>query len=345
MRWKILAAIFTTFLIIFLYFFFLGSQDFDDTTITQKEVIFTSQGEELSATLFLPKKEFFKTAPIAIFIHGDGPQNKTSNSGYLPLIHHLVDQGIAVFTWDKKGIDKSKGNWLNQSITDRAVEAKDAFDFLVHDKGIAPNRIGYLGFSQGGWVIPKAAILTKPAFSVIIGGAINWMDQGYYYTTKRLEEEGYSEQEIKRKADSIQQADYKLFTDFNDCTIKESEIEKDRFLFIARNLKADSSVDLQNMQGPLLALWGSDDLNVPAGTNAQLYQQYTSNRESDTTTIKVYPRSTHGLLNAKLFNYQLDAQWPEWKKWLFVFQGRKAYSKDALFDISTFILKTNKKTE
>lgn len=171
------------------------------------------------------------------------------------------------------------------------------------------------------------------------------MDQGYYYTTKRLEEEGYSEQEIKRKADSIQQADYKLFTDFNDCTIKESEIEKDRFLFIARNLKADSSVDLQNMQGPLLALWGSDDLNVPAGTNAQLYQQYTSNRESDTTTIKVYPRSTHGLLNAKLFNYQLDAQWPEWKKWLFVFQGRKAYSKDALFDISTFILKTDKKTE
>ncbi|MDR0194198.1 MAG: prolyl oligopeptidase family serine peptidase [Myroides sp.] len=343
MRWKIIAVILVTFTIIFFYFFLLGSQDFDTTDTKQKEVLFHSQGDELSATLFMPKKGILKSTPVAIFIHGDGPQNRTSNSGYLPLIHHLLNQGIAVMTWDKKGIDNSKGNWLKQSISDRAIEAKDAFNYLVEREGVSPDYIGYLGFSQGGWVIPKAAILTRPAFSVIIGGAVNWMDQSAYYTHKRLEAEGYPEKLIDIKVDSIHKADNKLFCDFNDSLIQQSEIEKDRFLFIARNFKADASKDLENMQGPLLALWGEDDLNVPAEINAQLYKEHTSNRKDNISVVKIYPKSTHGLLKSSLFNYQLESQWPQWKEWLFIFHGRKAYTKDALFDISYFILQQNKK--
>lgn len=342
MRWKIIATIFAIFTVILLYFFFLGSQDFDTTNIKQKEITITSQGDALSATIFLPKKAVLKNTPIAIFIHGDGPQNRTSNSGYLPLIHHLLSQGIAVLTWDKKGIENSKGNWLNQSITDRAIEAKDAFNYLVDKEGISPKLIGYLGFSQGGWVIPKAAILTKPAFSVIIGGAVNWMDQGAFYTSQRLASEGYSKELIKHKVDSIRQADYTLFSNYNDSIINTSGIDKDRFLFIARNFRADSSEDLKTMRGPLLALWGEEDLNVPADINAELYKEYTAHRKDPISIIQVYPKSTHGLLKSSLFNYQLESQWPEWKKWLFIFQGRKAYNKDALFQISAFILNSKK---
>lgn len=342
MRWKIIAVIFVTFSIIFFYFFLLGSQDFDTTTTRQKEIVFHSQGDELSATIFLPKKGILLGTPVAIFIHGDGPQNRTSNSSYLPLIHHLINQGIAVMTWDKKGVNNSKGNWLNQSISDRAIEARDAFNYLVNKEGIPSAQIGYLGFSQGGWVIPKAAILTKPAFSVIIGGAVNWMTQSAYYTRKKLEIEDCPKELIAQKIDSIQKADYNLFCNFNDKLIQPSELKKDRILFIARNLKADSTKDLQLMQGPLLALWGEDDLNVSAEINAQLYKEYTTNRKNKISIIKVYPKSTHGLLKSSLFNYQLDSQWPKWKKWLFVFQGRKAYTKDALFDISYFILKQKK---
>lgn len=343
MRWKIIAVIIVTFTIIFFYFFLLGSQDFDTTNIKQKEIVITSQGDELSATIFIPKKSNLKNTPIAIFIHGDGPQNRTSDSSYLPLIHHLLSQGIAVLTWDKKGIDNSKGNWLNQSINDRAIEAKDAFNYLITTEGISPNQIGYLGFSQGGWVIPKAAILTKPAFSVIIGGAVNWQDQRDFYNSNRLDQEGYSPEQIKIKVDSIRQAHNTLFSSFNDSIINDSKIEKERFLFIARNFKTDSSKDLQKMQGPLLALWGEDDLNVPADVNSQLYKDYTEGRKNKISIVKVYPKSTHGLLKSSLFNYQIDSQWPEWKKWLFMFQGRKAYSKDALFDISYFILQQDKK--
>lgn len=344
MRWKIIATIVITFIVILLYFFFLGCKDFETTNIKQKKLTFVSQGDEIAATLFLPKKENHKTYPIAIFIHGDGPQDRTSNSGYLPLIHHLIDQGIAVFTWDKKGVNKSTGNWLNQSIEDRTTEAIDAFNYLVNKRGLEASRIGYLGFSQGGWILPKAAILTKPAFSVIISGAVNWMDQSAYYTKQRLESEGYPKSLIQDKVDSIVQADYILLSSFNDSIFTHAKIDKDRFLFIARNFKADSREDLKNMQGPLLAIWGENDLNVPAETNAHLYKEYTTNRKNKISIIKVYPKSTHGLLKSSLFNYQLESQWPVWKKWLFVFQGRKAYTKDALFDISYFIIQQNKKT-
>lgn len=332
---------FLLFLLLFVvigYFFVIGSSDFELDRIQHQDCVFESKGEELSATLFIPEHGISKQTPVVLLIHGDGPQDRTSNKGYLPLINYLVEEGIAVFSWDKKGVGASKGNWLNQSIEDRAIEAKDAFDFLSSNVGFASDKMGYLGFSQAGWVIPKASTLTNPAFSIIIGGAVNWLDQGDYFTKIRLEKEGYSEDLIANKLDSIRKNDSALFSNFTAHTIEQSGIEKDRFLFIARNLKADATEDLLTMKGPLLALWGEEDLNVPAEDNAQKYREITKGRKNYISTIKVYPQSTHGLLKAAYFNYQLTSQWPAWKKGLFICMGRKAYTAEALSDLSDFII-------
>lgn len=296
------------------YFIYRGIEDFDIENISHKDLVFTSQGDELAATLFVPKQGISDRTPVAIFIHGDGDQDRTSNSGYLPLISYLVENGIAVFSWDKKGLGKSEGNWLDQSILDRAIEAKDAFNFLTKEVGFSKHKTGYLGFSQGGWVIPKAAQLTTPAFSVIIGGAINWLDQGAFYTGVRLKKQGIPLDKIKQKVDSTRRADSALFSVYSDSSIAAAGVSKDRFLFIARNFRADATVDIQEMRGPLLALWGQDDLNVPAFENALKYRQITANRQNGESIIKIYESSTHGLLKAQFFNYQLDSQWPEWKK-------------------------------
>ena len=337
MRWKLFFLLLTILVIGALTFLFItGSEDFDKQNLYQKEYTFLSQVDTLSATLYMPQKGLTKQTPIVILIHGDGPQNRTSNSGYLPFIHYLVEQDIAVFTWDKKGVDFSTGNWLEQSIEDRAIEAKDAYNFLLKEVSLSQNNIGYLGFSQAGWVIPKAARLTNPSFSIIIGAAVNWLDQGAYYTSIRLEKEGIPKIKIPAIVDSIQSSDIALFTSITDDNIKRSGLDKDRFLFIARNLYSDASLDLSQMQGPLLALWGEEDLNVPANQNAKLYRKLTHNR-AYSSAIKVYPVSTHGLLKAPYFNYQLESQWPTWVKALFITMGRKAYTEDALIDIVAFI--------
>lgn len=338
MRWKIGTLFILILVVIIGYFFIVGSNDFEIDNMQHHDYVFVSKEEELSATLFIPERGISKQTPVALLIHGDGPQDRTSAKGYLPLINYLVEQGIAVFSWDKKGVGASKGNWLHQSIKDRAIEAKDAFNFLSTQVGFAADKMGYLGFSQAGWVIPKASTLTDPAFSIIIGGAVNWLDQGDYLTKIRLEKEGFSQDLIAKKLDSIRRNDIALFTDFNANDIEQSGIEKDRFLFIARNLESDATQDLLTMKGPLLALWGEDDLNVPAEDNAQKYREIIKGRKNYHSEIKIYPQSTHGLLKAAYFNYQLTSQWPTWKKGLFVGMGRKAYTATVLSDISNFIL-------
>ncbi|WP_100158250.1 alpha/beta hydrolase family protein [Proteus columbae] len=93
-----------------------------DHTSTITPISFSSKKDILSGTLILPNQN--NTKAVAILVHGDGAQDRFSNSGYLPLINSLLDAGIGVYTWDKAGVGESQGNWLLQSMQDRADEAQ-----------------------------------------------------------------------------------------------------------------------------------------------------------------------------------------------------------------------------
>ncbi|WP_198387967.1 hypothetical protein [Burkholderia ubonensis] len=49
------------------------------------------------------------------------------------------------------------------------------------------------------------------------------------------------------------------------------------------------------------------------------------------------PDATHALLRARWFNYQLESDWPAWKKRLFMSLGRRAYEPGALGMIAGWI--------
>ena len=70
---------------------------------------------------------------------------------------------------------------------DRAAEAMAAYLRVRSEPGVDAAKVGFLGYSQAGWVLPIVASRAQPAFTVIIGGAVNWRDQGAYYTRKRLQ--------------------------------------------------------------------------------------------------------------------------------------------------------------
>lgn len=143
-------------------FFTSHLDDFDFDNAVAKELTFTSQGNRLSGTLLLPGNGH--PAAIAVIIHGDGPQDRYSDNGYSPLFNTLLDAGIAVFSWDKAGIGNSQGNWLHQSMDDRAGEAVAALTLLQSLYQNTPVQIGFLGFSQAGWMIPAAAAQSSSSF-------------------------------------------------------------------------------------------------------------------------------------------------------------------------------------
>ncbi|WP_336080683.1 alpha/beta hydrolase family protein [Thalassospira sp. CH_XMU1448-2] len=324
-------------------YFMNGMMDFDLSERSVTEIGFDHGPDHLSGSLILPNQNH--DGPIALIIHGDGPQDRFSGDGYLPLFSALLDQNIGIYSWDKAGIGESTGNWLDQSMNDRATEAVAAFKMITLQRPGNAGKIGFLGFSQAGWVIPKAAQITPDnAFGVIIGGAVSWQDQGAYYTRQRLLAEGKTDREItdaitrRKTRDAVvfaPDADYNSYLE----TVGQdtpAPMSEDRFNFVKRNISADAKDDLARVASPILALFGADDLNVDARTDFETYQTILAGGNAHNQTI-LFADATHGLLRSGLFNYQLASDMPATTQLLFTVMGRDAYAPGVLNRLSTWI--------
>src|SRR5512136_3026400 len=47
--------------------------------------------------------------PVVLFVHGDGPANRTMFGMYLPIMERMLRAGYAVFSWDNPGVGESTG--------------------------------------------------------------------------------------------------------------------------------------------------------------------------------------------------------------------------------------------
>ena len=70
-------------------------------------------------------------------------------------------------SWDKPGVGDSSGDWHNQSMMNRAEEVVSAIQFLKSRDDIDIDKIGLIGWSQAGWVLPLAASMSKDVKYII----------------------------------------------------------------------------------------------------------------------------------------------------------------------------------
>ena len=94
------------------------------------EETFFSHGDYLLAGLMVFPVSDKDRFPCIVMIHGDGPVDRDSNHGYDVFFEEFTKAGWCVMSWDKPGIGKSTGDWLNQSMSDRADEALAAIHYL-----------------------------------------------------------------------------------------------------------------------------------------------------------------------------------------------------------------------
>ncbi|SBS29989.1 Alpha/beta hydrolase family protein [Marinomonas spartinae] len=315
---------------------FSGLKDFDLSDANVTKISFASSNNTLQGSLVLPKN--VTAPPIALIVHGDGAQTRFENSNYLPLVNSLLKDGIGVFSWDKPGVGQSTGAWLQQSMSDRSDEVRAAYNKIHSLPALKNSPIGFLGFSQAGWVLPITDNEMKPAFTVIVGGAVSWRHQGAYYTKRQLEDQGLSPEQVSQKVAANLKNNDETFGNPNTATPgMRPKMNPDRFDFVVRNYNSDASPYLGSMQGPVLALWGADDKNVDPLYNQAIYKQKLHPDQEQVTAI--IKHATHGLLKAQWFNYQLPSEWPLWRKGLFILMGRDAYAPRALDTIGMWINK------
>lgn len=327
--------IISLFIFVFLTLLFLYRlSTFDLTDYPDQRIILINYNQDsLEGTLLYPPN-MDHSPTVVILVHGDGPQDRFSNGGYIPLVRNLLKNGIAVFSWDKPGVGLSQGNWLAQSMRDRANETAFILEILRQQPELKNSKIGFMGFSQAGWVIPHASQLSKPDFTLLLGPAINWREQGFYYTYQKLKLAGWDNLHIESELQH-NRTDYdKTFTQAE--TLKPCQSICNRLDFERRNALIDATEDIAEMASPVMVLIGEDDINVDPFQTVQVWSSALPKQTPH--CIKIVKNSTHSLLNSRWFNYQQTSQWSWWREALFILAGSFAYSPDVLNDITDWVL-------
>jgi dipeptidyl aminopeptidase/acylaminoacyl peptidase len=133
------------------------------------DISFPNGDLRLAGMLILPEGQ--GPFPTAIVIHGSGTSRR-DNPWYLSIAKHLSAHGIAAVLPDKRGSEKSAGDWRGASFHDLAGDTLSAVEYVKAQQDFRHGKIGLIGMSQGGWIAPIAASMSDDiSFVVSMSGA------------------------------------------------------------------------------------------------------------------------------------------------------------------------------
>jgi len=265
-----------------------------------KDVEFVNElaGITLSGTLSLPtgKGPF----PAVILVSGSGPQDRNSDvfghKPFLVLADYLVRNGIAVLRYDDRGIADSKGDFSTATSADFADDAEAAFTYLQKQAGINAKKIGIIGHSEGGMIAPMVAARNKKvAFVVMIAGPAMAIDELMIAQGNAIATASEIDESLINEALTFNGKFYHFLIDQPDLESAKANLDG----FLAENsykqsdgemvpvaelkkqltsaltpwfhyfIKYDPQENLSKLQCPVLAIYGSKDLQVPAKQNIE----------------------------------------------------------------------------
>lgn len=265
-------------------------QDPDDRRYKIETVQFAGgSGATLAGELTMPHVGGpFKAV---VLISGSGPQDRNEalagHKPFLVLSDHLTRAGFAVLRYDDRGFGESTGDYDTADLNDFADDAAGAFRYLATRAEIDINAIGYIGSSEGGYIAPVAAQQTDPAFMVFLAGAARPLlpDVLVTQTTDLLRAEGADPDLIALAAQQYTEGSAILAQDAPLAKIRgdlDDYLKGQGLRRAARNdfldqfatrwgvsyARHDPVAGLRALTNPVLALFGENDLQVSAETEA-----------------------------------------------------------------------------
>lgn len=259
----------------------------NDYRFTETSVEIPTSGGHLTGVLTRPRSGPLQG--LVVMIHGDGPVAATQDGLYSPWFEGAADAGFATLSWSKPGIGGSTGDWLAQSMDDRAEEVGVAIDWAVMQGGLNPDRIVLWGASQAGWVLPKVvAARSDVSGTVSVGTAVNWLRQGRFHLQTGLDRDGATPVERERalaESDRVRElvANDASYADYLTAETASPPMSKERWGFVLRNAGSDAEADLRAAADhdiPWLLLAGDHDRNVDVDETARLYGEILGDRLS-----------------------------------------------------------------
>ncbi len=140
-------------------------------TVEHQDVLIKSGDVSLAATLYLPPG-FSPPYPAVVQLHGSAPTTRRMQWHYYTSI--CLRLGLAVLAYDKRGCGESTGAFPpfsvdgSEKVFDQlAGDAAAAHAWLLKQGQIDAARVGLIGGSQAGWVMPLVADQTEDVRFII----------------------------------------------------------------------------------------------------------------------------------------------------------------------------------
>jgi hypothetical protein len=273
-----------------------------------------SAGLTLAGTLTRPEGE--GPHPAVVLLSGSGPQNRNSEVANHKLFHvladHLTRQGLAVLRYDERGVGESEGTFDDATSEDFADDAAAAVRFLHEHTAIDANEVGLLGISEGGYVAPMVHTQREPVdFLVLMAGP---SVPGHEILVKQWAKIAAAQGASSSAIDSVKQVQRRvvevLRTASDSATIADrlrpmlakqgandeqiqsqlAQVTTPWFRFFVRY---DPAPTLRQVDVPVLALYGSKDLQVPPSQNAEPMRSALADSPSDDVTVRVLDGLNH----------------------------------------------------
>ncbi len=236
----------------------------------------SSDGTSLSGMLFLP--DIPPPYPTAVIIHGSGCSSR-DNSWYLAVVRELREKGIAVLLPDKRGCEKSQGDWRGLDVEALAEDTHAAVRWAKDQEQLDPSNIGIVGVSQGGWIAAVVAADSGDlAYAVDISGTLATGEEQLYFEEKN----------------NIAQHTYGFIAQWVSKVTTKNLMEKEH---IKPFISFDPAPWWEEVGIPVLIAFGENDTNCPVERSLERIRE--ANGKLNHLRVEVYPDGRHAILNSE----------------------------------------------
>ncbi len=273
-----------------------------------KEVHFQSGDATLVGTLIVPQEG--SRHPAVVVTH-DASAPTREYALYRHLMEGLPELGYAVFVYDRRGSGASSGDLAQSDYTVLADDAIAAGRAIATNPRVDPNRIGYWGLSQGGWLSVLAASRDpKAAFVVSVSAPLTTPAEQMIFSVRNLlAEKGYSRSDIDQAIRVRTLTDDYLHGKVDQGTVQKA-LDAARtkpwfeYTFLSSKATAESRwrkvmdydpvVPLKTLKVPVLIIYGDSDPWVPTGASLDRLSQIVSRH--DNIRVRVIPNADHRMM-------------------------------------------------
>lgn len=273
---------------------------------------FGNEALRFSGTLYLPTTP--GPHPAAVFVHGSGPKTRREYAYYAK---YLARHGIAGLVYDKRGTGESTGDLYGTDYHGYAADAAAGVGKLREREDILGEQIGLVGFSEGEWVAPLAAVQARGvAFVAVVGASgLTPAQQVNAEIAIRLRTLGYVDEEVTqalamnqrffdylrsgRGAEGLERAlaqagDEPWLIDAQDIPLQRPDREE--YAWWRSVMDFDAAQAWREVGAPVLILKGSrDDRSRPGEARAQIEAALKQGLDPEFEFV-VFPGADHMLL-------------------------------------------------